>query len=132
MTTPTVGPAGDHCERGQSLAEFALAILAVATMLMMVFDMGRGVYIYTVLTSAASEGVRYGITDPSDVAGITAVARARAVGVDTAQMVINVVYPDAEHVQVEVQYTFVPISPLISAVIPGGTLNLSSVARMRI
>ena len=132
MTTATVRSTDDRSERGQSLVEFSLAFLVVVTMLMMILDLGRGVYFYTVITAAASEGARFGITDPSDVAGITAATQARAVGVDLAQMTINVVYPDSDHVQVEVQYVFIPISPLVSTAIPGGTINLSSVARMRI
>ena len=131
MTTATHSP-GTHRERGQSLVEFALVFLAVATMLMMVIDLGRGVYAYTVMSAAASEGARYGIINPTDVAGIMTTAQARAVAVDLNQMTVTVIYPDAVHVQVQVQYVFVPISPLISAVMDGGSLTLSSVARMRI
>lgn len=129
MTTTTVS-ASTRRESGQSLVEFAMVFLAVATMLMMVMDLGRGVYAYTVVSAAASEGARYGIVNPSDVAGITTAAQARAVAVDLDQMTVTVVYPDATHVQVQVQYIFVPISPLISAVMDGGSLTLSSVARM--
>jgi hypothetical protein len=119
-------------ERGQSLVEFSLSLMVFATILMLVFDMGRGVYAYSVIAAAAGEGARYGIVHPTDAAGTIAATRARVRGLDLAQMTVNVTYPTASHVEVQVLYRFFAVSPLVDAAFGGqGFLQLRAAARMR-
>ena len=47
--------------RGQALAEFALVLPVFLLMAMAIIDVGRGIYIYGVMSNAAREGARYAI-----------------------------------------------------------------------
>jgi Flp pilus assembly protein TadG len=49
--------------RGQSLAEFALVLPIFLLIVMALFDLGRGVFIYNGLTNAAREGARLAIVN---------------------------------------------------------------------
>lgn len=55
---------------GQALVEFAMVLTALVLLLMGMFDLGRGVYAYNVVSSAAREAARYAITRPTDVSGM--------------------------------------------------------------
>jgi Flp pilus assembly protein TadG len=52
-----------HDARGQTLAEFALVIPIFLLIVLAVFDLGRGVFIYNGLTNAAREGARLAIVN---------------------------------------------------------------------
>lgn len=65
--------------RGQAMVEFALIVPLLVLVLMGIFDLGRGVYAYNVLASAAREGARYGILSPSNTSGIQAQVASTAV-----------------------------------------------------
>ena len=53
--------------RGQALVEFALVFPLVILVLLSVFDIGRGVFIYNGLTNAAREGARLAIVNQDPV-----------------------------------------------------------------
>ena len=55
--------------RGQALVEFALIAPLFILILLAVFDLGRGVFMYTSITNAAREGARLAIVN-QDVATI--------------------------------------------------------------
>ncbi len=127
---------GEHredSERGQSLVEFGLTLTVFLMILMLIFDMGRGVYAYSVIAAAAGEGARYGIVHPTDTAGIITATKARVHGLDFSKMTVNVTWPDSSHIEVQVTYDFYAVSPLIDAAFrPNGYLRLQTSARMRI
>ncbi len=50
---------GDRRQRGQSLAEFALLLPLLLTILFGTIDLGRAFYTYVSLTNAAREAARY-------------------------------------------------------------------------
>jgi Flp pilus assembly protein TadG len=52
-----LAPRGD-AERGQSLVEFALLLPLLVLMIFGILDLGRGVYAYTTIDSAARQGAR--------------------------------------------------------------------------
>jgi hypothetical protein len=95
--------------RGQGLVEFAMISLLLFMLLIGVMEMGRMMFIWTQLTSAAQEGARYGLThpieitspgDPSypctasnlDPCNIISQARARLVLVPTDTVAVEVGY----------------------------------------
>ena len=114
------------------MVEFAIALLIVMPIFMGVYDFGRAVYIYSVVAASAQEGARYGIVQPSDIAGIENAARSRAVGLDPSLMNIVVSQPDSSTVEVTISYDFTAVTPLIGAFLDEGQLTLSSTARMGI
>lgn len=117
---------------GHSLVEFAVTLLILTIIFMGVFDLGRAVYIYSVISASAQEGARYGIVQPSDTAGIENAVRSRAVGLDPSLMNIVISHPDSSTVEVSVSYDFSAITPLTSSLLGGGQLTLTSTARMGI
>ncbi|MBC8448501.1 MAG: pilus assembly protein [Chloroflexi bacterium] len=124
---------GDDCkrDRGSSLIEFAIALLIVIPIFMGVFDLGRAVYIHSVVAASAQEAARYGIVHPSDIAGIENAARSRAAGLDPSLMNIVVSQPDSSTIEVAISYDFTAVTPFIDAVLGGGgQLTLNNTARM--
>jgi len=118
-------------DRGSSLIEFAIALLIVIPIFMGVFDLGRAVYIHSVVSAAAQEGARYGIVHRSDTTGIQDAARSQAAGLDPLSVTVAISYPDSSTVQVTVSYDFTAVTPFISGVLGGGgQLTLSGTARM--
>jgi len=65
-----------HREKGQSLAEIGLLLPVFLLAVMMVVDIGRAVYYYSVIYNAAREGARYGVIDMNLVANDPDVAAA--------------------------------------------------------
>jgi len=111
--------------------EFTLALLVLIPMLMGVFDLGRAVFASSVVAAAAQEAARYGIVHRSDVNGMEAAARSRAVGLSPSQMTVAVSFPDSTRVEVAVSYTFTALTPLIGDLLgEEGQLTLSSTACM--
>jgi len=111
--------------------EFALACLLVIPIMMGVFDLGRAVYIQSVVSVAAQEGARYGIVHRSDVQGVQSSARRLAIGLEPSLVGVAVAYPDSTSVEVLVNYQFTAVTPGVGALFgEGGGVTLSSTARM--
>lgn len=71
-------------QRGQGLAEFAIAIPIFLLILFGIFDVGRAVYAYNSVTNAAREGARLAIVNQDSVSvGNRAAAQATALAVST-------------------------------------------------
>jgi len=120
---------GRQVERGQSAVEFALLVTVLLLFLMAILDLGRGLYAYTAITAAAQEGVRYALIHPGDGAGVDAVVRSHAIGLDPARMTSALFEPQPDIVSVTVTYDFVLITPLIGDLVgSGGVLRLQVAA----
>ncbi|HHS96924.1 MAG TPA: hypothetical protein ENK08_03370 [Chloroflexi bacterium] len=61
---------GKGRRHGQALVEFAIVLPILLLVLLGIIEFARVFFIYTNLFNAAREGVRYGITQPRDYAGI--------------------------------------------------------------
>lgn len=121
---------------GQALVEFAMVLPLLILIIMGVFDLGRAIYGYNVISNSAREGARYGIvhcdvqTSTLDVAGVRSTAISKSIGVDPAD--INVpapTYTDCGYgssLTVTVNYTFHPLTLFFT------TLNLMGRATMTI
>jgi len=106
-------------QRGQAAVEFALVIALLIFLLMGMFDLGRGIYAYNVVAGAAREGARFGITAPTDLAGIKNVVVAKSVGIAVDPNQVSVTCTDnggnsvgdcllSYNLTVRVPYTFQP------------------------
>lgn len=111
--------------RGQAMVEFALVIPLLMLVLMGIFDLGRGVYAYNVVASAAREGARFGSLDPSNTSGIIAQATSTAVlqpinvqvdWSDNGTTFLTTYTTSRKFVRVTVTHTFQPITFLVPSV----------------
>jgi len=122
---------GHNRERGQSLVEFGLLLPVLMIVLLAFFDFGRAIYAHSVVAHCAREGARFGITDPENPDDIVTLVESTAVGLDLAQLTVNVTYPGDDQVQVEVSYVFQLVTPLIAQVVSeSGSLTLRSATTM--
>ncbi len=99
--------------RGQALVEFALIIPLLVLILMGAFDLGRGIYAYNVVASAAREGARYGILDPNNTAAIQSTAKANTAALDQSQITVSKQCSPCtagNPITVTVRYTFQPVT----------------------
>lgn len=128
-------------ERGQSLAELALTLVIVLTLLAGLVDLGRMFFIYMALRDAAQEGAVFGSLDPTNTAGIEQRVRATAQHPvdlsDTGSVQVSVSYSgDAcaspnglNGVTVTVTYNnFVLTTPFLGAVLGQQTFSISASA----
>lgn len=116
------------CHNAQAMVEFALIVPLLVLVLMGIFDLGRGVYAYNVVASAAREGARYGILSPSNTTGITNQAKANTVGLAASAINVTVQCSDngtsfdstcnsnRTYIRVTVTYAFQPITLFVPPV----------------
>lgn len=119
-------------QKGQDLLEYALALPIVLILLMSILDLGRVVYVYSALHNSVRDGARYGIISPGDAAGIEAVVRAKAVGLDPAELDVLVVQPEPETIRVRATYQFTVVSPLAVGLIGSNQWQVGSQSTMRV
>lgn len=115
--------------RGQELVEFSLTLPILLLLVMMIVDMSRAAYFYSVVFNSAREGARYGaaVVD-APAADIIAAAERLAGGLD-----VNVSLSETEdNLQVEVSYTFTPATPIIWNLMGNGSIQLKSKASMQL
>lgn len=132
-----------YSSRAQALVEMALLLIIILIITMIVLDLGRAFYYYTVISNAAREGARYGIVNPDDDEGIETAVREKAVGIDQASLLldpsptINCVKYDAggyciaKTISVSTEYTFTPVTPIIGNFI-GSEIILNASSTMRV
>jgi Flp pilus assembly protein TadG len=119
-------------ERGQDLIEYALVLPIMLLILMSILDLGRVVYVYSSLHNSVRDGARYGIINPTDAAGIEALVRTKAVGLDPIDLTVVVVRPDLQTVRVRATYQFAVVSPIVSVLVGGSPWPVGSQATMRV
>ncbi len=118
--------------RGQSAAESAIGLLVLMLLVMGIFDLGRGIYAYSVISAAAQEGVRYGLIQPGNTNGIRNAVINNAIGLDVARMTVSVSQPEPNVVAVTVTHQLDLITPLITQAVGGnGEISLQVTAAMR-
>lgn len=101
-------------EHGATLVEFAFVAIFLVFLMMGVFDLGRGVYAYNVIASAAREGARYGIAAPTNTTAIRTRALANTEGLDKSQLTVTITCSTActqdNRLTVTVTYLFKPVT----------------------
>jgi len=128
-----------HREKGQSLAEIGLLLPVFLLAVMMVVDIGRAVYYYSVIYNAAREGARYGVIDMNLVANDPDVAAAvKRLGAgflkdeNINSQVISPVGPSGKAyraIEVSVWYEFKAATPFLARLT--GSLSNSIFLRTR-
>ena len=113
--------------RAQDLVEYALLVPVVLLVVVMIFDLGRVTYAYSVLYNAAREGARYASVHFDDTANrtaqVTSYINTRIPGLDPANLSVAFVwnsgaYPEEPpQVQITLTYPFDPLTPLIAEIL---------------
>ena len=126
--------------RGQTLVEFALVLPLMVLIVMMLADLGRGVYFYSVIFNAAREGARYGVAMMYPVDNspeIDAAVRKLAIGLDQSALTVTSDYTDSSEanediIKVTVTYNFSLITPLVGNFIGANPFILTSTSTMHV
>jgi Flp pilus assembly protein TadG len=131
-------------EGGQALVEFALTVVIFLTILMGIFDLGRGIYMYNGLSEAAREIARVTSVHPGvtlggsvETAAVISTQKALVPGlsnpsfacVDIDETAVTGACKGGNSVRVSVVATFQPATPLLMFL---GSINLSSSSAAKI
>ncbi len=105
------------------MAEFAFVMLIFMLIVLGVIDLSRAVYARNVVASVAREGARYAVmhSDPLNDQDIERYAKQLVAGLDGRLVHVHASKPDSSHVQVDVTYTFYPVSLWIARYVDGGS-----------
>ena len=85
-------------ERGSTIAEFALAVAALMTMIVGIVDVGRAMYANHLVANAAKEGARYAVVHgssctlsgcPATAAQIRTYVRGLVPGIDATHLTVT-------------------------------------------
>ena len=120
-------------ESGQSLVEFASIATILFFIVFGIFEFGRAFYSYGAIVNAASEGARYGSTNPDLSNGFNCVKKAAvatifALNVPTST--VSVACPSGcsfgAPISVTVVYTFTAVTPYVPDIPMSGnsTMNI--------
>ncbi|HLZ68793.1 MAG TPA: TadE/TadG family type IV pilus assembly protein [Dehalococcoidia bacterium] len=130
-------------QSGVALVEFALIVPTFLLLIFGMIDFGRAYSTSITLTNAVREGARYGITNPTDTAGIIAKVQNAAGPYNTGSLTVpnptcSASCSSGQSVVVTSSYSFSFITPLaaIANFISGGsipsTFTINNSATMRI
>lgn len=131
-------------DRGQALVEFSLAIVVFLMMVMAVFDLGRGIYMYNGVSQAAREIARVTSVHPGSPLGASTETLAvintqkglipnlqdptfACVDIDDSAMALNARGRCDGRVRVTITAPYGPVTPVIGLV---GTWNMQSTSSM--
>ena len=119
-------------DHGQGLIEFAIILPILLLLLMVIFDVGRSVYTYSVVHNAAREGARSGIIYPYDPNRAIAVARHLTTGLDPdpARLIITPI-STTDTFEMQVSYTFTAATPYLGRLTGSPTNTITLVGRSR-
>jgi Flp pilus assembly protein TadG len=117
---------------GQDLLEYALALPVFLLLVLGIAEFAIVIWSYDTVASAAREGVRSGIVYPYDLNGVETTVRARALGLDQDTLHVSAGQVD-NMIRVTVTYSLTLMTgPVIEAVGGDSTIQLGTVATMRI
>lgn len=130
-----------RCERGSAVLEFAAAFTLLFTFLFAIVDLSRALYSYHFVADAAREGTRYAMVRgatctsystacPASASDIQTYVKNVPAGINPQSVSVNTTWTPNNSpgslVQVQVQYNFQPIFPLL----PKGALTMTSSSQM--
>ena len=120
--------------KGQELLEYALIAPIFLLILLVIFDLGRITYTYSVIQNVAREGARYGAVHPDNWTGIQGAVNRLALGVPTYPPQV-VVYEDSlqmKTIQVCVLADFHSITPVVAAMLGADPITLRGCSSMHV
>jgi Flp pilus assembly protein TadG len=120
--------------KGQELLEYALIAPIFLMILLVILDLGRITYTYSVVQNTAREGARYGAIHPDDWTGIQTAVNRLALGVQayTPQVVVYEDSLQMKTIQVCVSADFHAITPVISTIMGTDPITLHGCSSMHV
>ena len=118
-------------KRGQSLVEVAIAFPVLLIILAGILDLGRAYMTLVALNDAAAEGATYAARSPTDRTGIEEWAMASSsalipLNADNSTITVDYVSPSSgQPVTVTIEYEYQLLTPIVSALVPDGTLRMT-------
>jgi Flp pilus assembly protein TadG len=128
--------------RGQATVEVAALFVLFLPIVVGIVDLGRAYFAYDTLVHAVNEGARRGSFDRDSTNVVAAVQAAASTltlasgdvavacfggSTSTATTCSSMVIGDT--VEVSAHVVFAPLTPLVGALLPGGTLTIGAVTR---
>ena len=116
-------------QRGQSVVEMALILPVFLVLVLGTIDLGRAVYMHTVLSNAVRDGCRLAVIETTSNSQVISAVVQSAVGVDLlpANVTITGSRSPGWTVSVSAFVSFFPITPMIQRIVPSPiTLRASS------
>jgi hypothetical protein len=117
-------------ETGQSMVEFALILPFLILLTLGVVDLGRVIFMNTMLSAAVQEGARVGAVTP-DFTRIQSAVEAELIGIPVGDVVISIERTEV-YTEVGIEYIFVPVTPMITTIVGVDGLTLERAARMQL
>ncbi len=125
--------------RGSAAIEFALTLPILVIITLLIFDIGRGLFVLTTINHLASEGARYasvrGAESPTSTTtdAVVTYIQGRAAGMDLTELTVTVIFnPSAfsgSNVEVEINYNF---KFFISGFLPISGITMTANSNMTI
>ena len=127
-----------RAQKGQSMVEFALIFPLLIFLLTGLFDLGRAVFAYSTMNTAVREGTRWAIVQESGTPVGDIEAKVRGYYFDLKDLsdnsVVTINYVGTEEdpkIQIEIEYTFHPITPGVAQLLgSGGTILINAESSM--
>jgi Flp pilus assembly protein TadG len=128
--------------KGQDLVEYALMVPIVLLIVVMIFDLGRVTYAYSVLYNAAREGTRYASVHFEDTANRTAEVtnyiQTRIPGLESSDLNVDVVWVavsdpiEPDRVTITLTYPYDPLTPVIAEILGADPFVLGTRSTMNL
>jgi Flp pilus assembly protein TadG len=121
-----------RAERGQSLLELAILLPVLLLILLGILDVGRLYMTLVAINDAAAEGASYAASYPTRTDQIQQRAADSSTALTTIEpSMVVVTYADppssGQPITVTVQYDYDLLTPVLSAIVPSGTLRVSGI-----
>jgi Flp pilus assembly protein TadG len=121
-----------RAERGQSLLELAILLPVLLIILLGILDVGRLYMTMVAIHDAAAEGASYAASYPTRTDQIQQRAAESSTALTTIDpLMVVVTYGDSptsgQPITVTVNYDYDLLTPLLSAIVPGGTLHVRGI-----
>jgi hypothetical protein len=118
---------------GQSLVEFALVLPLLLLFIVMIIDIGRVTYYYSVIYNASREGARQGIVNPKREVMVDAAQKLMiGLNISNEAIVTEGINPTDKIVKVKITYEFVPVTPLAAQLLGKDKILITSSSAMNI
>jgi Flp pilus assembly protein TadG len=121
-----------QAECGQSLLELAILLPVLLLVLLGILDVGRLYMTMVAINDAAAEGASYAASYPTRTEQIqqrAAESSTALTTIDPSMVVVTYVDPPSsgQPITVTVEYDYDLMTPVLSAIVPGGTLRVRGI-----
>ena len=131
--------------KGQELIEFAITVTFLLMIVFMIFDLGRGMYYYSVVQNAAREGARFAVVNPNNSsAAVIDRVKQRVIGINPSDPDLIIWLGGSDDisdldddwnsddiVQVRVKFSYKPVTPMANVLLTNGKISMTASSTMQ-